>query len=33
MDALLLSNEMCAKGLTETEGEDYRISDCQADNR
>lgn len=30
MDTLLLSNEMCGEGLTETDGEDYRISDCKA---
>lgn len=30
MDPLLLSNEMCGEGLTETDGGDYRISDCKA---
>lgn len=30
MDTLLLSNEMCGEGLTETDGGDYRISDCMA---
>lgn len=30
MDTLLVSNEMCGEGLTETDGEDYRISDCKA---
>lgn len=30
MDTLLLPNEMCGEGLTETDGEDYRISDCKA---
>lgn len=32
-DTLLLSNEMCGEGLTETDGEDYRISDCKADRQ
>lgn len=30
MDTLLLSNEMCGEGLTETDGKDYRISHCKA---
>lgn len=30
MDTLLLPNEMCGEGLTETDGEDNRISDCKA---
>lgn len=30
VDTLLLSNEMCGEGLTETDGGDYRISDCKA---
>lgn len=30
MDTLLLPNEMCGEGLTQTDGEDYRISDCEA---
>lgn len=30
VDTLRLSNEMCGGGLTETDGGDYRISDCKA---
>lgn len=30
MDTLLLPNEMCGEGLTQTDGEDYRIPDCEA---
>lgn len=33
MDTLLVSNEMCGEGLRETDGEDYRISDCKADRQ
>ena len=33
MDTLLLSNEMCGEGLTETDGEDYGISDFKADRQ
>lgn len=33
MDTLLVSNEMCGEGLTETDGADYQISDCKLDRQ